>query len=189
MEKVYFDFLHFISNVSVWYLIQQGIFRAKVSDFCFREKSSEAIFKDSTWQKNNEITVDIFLWDNPWHIIQHWNLSILESESKKNIFAGIMSHIPLWVGRGSSKPHCYPLSMSVNANTNTPLYTYTPEIYYYIIIVMSLPVTISIQRFSASDTIDGGRLLPFTDDLHPSSAFNLAHVMSLSESGVSRFTE
>lgn len=50
------------------------------------------------------------------------------------------------------------------------------------------PVTISIQRFSGSDTIDVGRL-PFNDDFHPSSAFNLAHVMSLSESGVSRFTE
>lgn len=35
-----------------------------------------------------------------------------------------------------------------------------------------------------SEMIDTGRLL-FSDDFHPSSAFNSAHVASLSDSGVS----
>lgn len=44
-----------------------------------------------------------------------------------------------------------------------------------------------MYRFSGSDDIETGRLL-LTDRFHPSSAFNSAHVASLSESGVSRAT-
>ena len=53
----------------------------------------------------------------------------------------------------------------------------------------SLPDTISTHFFSGSDAIDTGRLVFLVDDFHPSSAFNSAHVASLSESGVSLATE
>lgn len=46
----------------------------------------------------------------------------------------------------------------------------------------------STHLFSGSELIDIGRLLLLIDDFQPSSAFNSAHVASLSESGVSRDT-
>lgn len=51
--------------------------------------------------------------------------------------------------------------------------------------IATLPDTISFHFFSDGSELTDTGLLLFTDDFHASSAFNSAHVASLSESGVS----
>lgn len=66
------------------------------------------------------------------------------------------------------------------------------RITYFCVIIIVLPETMSTHLLSfrsGSDAIDTGRLLLMAVDFfHPSSFFNSVHIMSLSESGVSRAT-